>query len=148
MKSFKKEIKKRILWISLFAITGGLVIISALIINMNGSIKTDSILPTEALIGFFAGIEFTAVIRILKYRKALSNNESLESLHIKERDERSRIITFKSCKSCIYLALTFLGLAGIITSFINWTVFLTIGTILIILLALYVILTLYYSRKF
>lgn len=148
MKSFEKEIKKRKLLVALFAILGGLVIITALIIKLSGNTAADSILSTEILIGLFAGMEFTAVYRFLKYRKALSGHESLEALHIKETDERNRIISLKTCKSCIYLAFGFLGFAGIITSFLNRTVYLTIGAILIVLVILYGALTLYYSRKF
>ncbi len=147
MKSFEKEIKKRKLGIFLFAILGGLIIIIALSIKLSGSAKADSILSTEMLIGFFAGLEFTTIYRYLKYRKALSSQESLEAFHIKETDERNQIISLKTCKSCIYLAFGFLGFAGIITSFLNRTVFLTIGAILIVLVLLYVALTLYYSRK-
>jgi len=64
MKSFKKEIKKRILWITLFAILGGLAVIIAFVIklNLNGGIDIDSGLPVEVLIGFFAGMESTAFI--------------------------------------------------------------------------------------
>lgn len=147
MKSFETEIKKRMQGIALFAILGGLVIIIALITKLSGNNETDSILSTEMLIGFFVGMEFTTVYRYLKYRKAVSNHESLEAFHIKETDERNRIISLKTCKSCIYLAFGFLGFAGIITSFLNRTVFLTIGAILIVLVLLYGALTLYYSRK-
>jgi len=150
MKSFKKEIKKRILWITLFAILGGLAVIIAFVIklNLNGGIDMDSGLPVEVLIGFFAGMESTAIYRIIRYRKVLHQDETLEALHIKETDERNRIIALKTCKSCIYLAFILLGFAGIITAFFNRTIFLTIGTVLIVLLTLYAALTLYYSRKF
>ena len=150
MKSFKKEIKKRILWIALLAILGGLAIIISFAIKLylNGGIEVDRGLPLEVLIGFFVGLEFTAIYRIIKYRKTLHQEETIEELHIKETDERNRIIALKTCKSCIYLAFILLGFAGIITAFFSRTVSLTIGIILIVLLGLYGALMLYYSRKF
>jgi hypothetical protein len=72
---------------------GGLVIITALIIKLVGDIETDTGLTVEMLIGSFVGMEITAIFRILQYRKALGDQESLEELHIKESDERNRIIT-------------------------------------------------------
>lgn len=150
MKSFEKEIRKRILRIALLAILGGLaVIISfAIKLNLNGGIEADRGLPLEILIGFFVGLEFTAIYRIVKYRKALHQDKTIEALHIKETDERNRIIALKTCKSCIYLAFILLGFATIITAFFSRTIFLTIGVILIGLLGLYGGLKLYYSQKF
>ncbi|MGL5437914.1 MAG: hypothetical protein ACRDBO_21475 [Lachnospiraceae bacterium] len=150
MKSFEKDIKKRIIWITLFAVLGGLAVIIAFVIklNLSGGIEADSGLPVVVLIGFFAGMEFTSIYRIIRYRKALNQDKTLEALHIKETDERNRMISLKTCKSCIYLAFILLGFAGIITAFFNRTVFLTIGIVLIVLLALYAALALYYSRRF
>ena len=147
MKSFEKIVRKRVLLVTLYAVLGGLVVITALIIKLVGNIETDTGLTVEMLIGLFVGMEITAIFRILQYRKALGDQESLEELHIKESDERNRIITLKTCRSSIYLALTLLGVAGLIASFFSRTVTLTIGIVLIALVVLYFLLFLYYSRK-
>lgn len=150
MKSFEKEIKRRILLIALAAILGGLAIIITFVVHLNLSgiaTETDSGLSMEILVGFFIGLELTATYRIIRYWKALTNNDSLEELEIKETDERNRIIALRACRLCIHTTFLFLGIAGIISAIFNRIVFLTISSTLIIILLLYIALMFYYSRK-
>jgi predicted lysophospholipase L1 biosynthesis ABC-type transport system permease subunit len=146
MKSFEKEIKKRILWVALFAALCGLAVVTAFVLKL--CVGADSGLPAETLIGFFAGAEVVAAYRIIKYRRALRSGERLEALQIEESDERNRAVALKTCGACIRLTFALLGLAGIVAAFFSRTVFLTIGAVLIALLVLYCVLKAYYSRKF
>lgn len=148
MKSFEKEIKKRILVLILYAVVFSSIIVIAFIIKLLGYIEADKGLSAANLAGFLVGMGVIVIYRIRIYINTLKSKEALEALHIKELDERNQIIAMKTCKSCIYLGLELLGIAGIITSFINQTIFLTIGVILIIFLILYGVLRLYYSKKY
>lgn len=145
MKSFEKELRKRILILIVYGTISGLILITAFIISLYGN--SEFYLSPENLIGFLIAIGIVILFRIRIYKNALKSSETLETLYVKEIDERNRLISMKTCKSCIYLALGLLGFSGIIASFINQTVFLTIGTILILFLVLYGILLLYYSKK-
>lgn len=148
MKSFESVIKKRIQRIAVFSLLGCSAIIIAILLKLNKtiSLQTDG-LSFEILIGFLIGILIPSILRIQIYRKALKNKDSLEILHIKENDERNRIIALKTSRSCIYIAFVLLGFAGIAASFFNRTIFLTIGTILIALLILYGVLALFFTYR-
>lgn len=150
MKSFEKEIKKRVLIQTIKAIIIGVfvIVMSIIKVRLHGAIESVSNVDRYILIGMFCGGEVSAISMILKYRKALKTPETLEELHIREKDERNRIITLKTCQSTVNLICALLGIAGVIASFFNYTVLLTIGVILIVILALSIILKLYYLRKY
>jgi hypothetical protein len=148
MKSFEKAIKRRLMWAASAAMIFGIAAAAALILKITGILGIDSVLSTEILTGFLVGMAVVSGYRINKYRKALKDRNALEELHIKETDERSRVIALKTCKTTVYAAFMLLGIAGIIMSFINLTAFLTIGVTLIVLLVLCGVFALSYSRKY
>lgn len=150
MKSFEKEIQKRVLIQTIKAIAIGVLVIITLIIKarLHGSIESVSNVDRYILMGLFFGGEVSSIRAILKYRKTLKTAEALEELYIKEKDERNKIITLKTCRSTVNLMCILLSFAGVIASFISYTVLLTIGVILIVLLGLYGVLALYYARKY
>ena len=148
MKAFEKDIKKRMQLSTMVAVLGGLVIIAYFVIQLglDESVRLLNVSPS-VMVGFLCGVEFTAIYRILSYKKALASPEELEALHIREHDERNRMIAWKTCRSCIFIALVLLGLAGIIASFINTVVFWTIGAVIIGILIVYCLTLLYYRKK-
>lgn len=150
MKSFEKEINKRVFIQTIKAITICMIVIITFIIKvrLHGGIKYVSNVDRYILIGLFFGGEISSICAILKYRKALKSTEALEKLHIEEKDERSRIIALKTCRTTVNLICVLLAFSGVIASFFDYTVLLTIAVILVVLLGLYSVLTLYYSKKF
>jgi hypothetical protein len=148
MTSFEKTVKRRMMWALSAAMIFGITIVAALILKITGILGVAGVLSTETLTGFLVGVAVVSAYRINKYRKALKDRNALEELHIKETDERSRVIALKSCKATICAAFALLGIAGIVMSFIDPTVFLTIGIILIVLLVLCGVFALFYSRKY
>ncbi len=148
MKSFREQLKRRILWIVLTAVLIGTVFITVLVLKLSGIAGVDSPFSVESLLGILAGLTVVAVYRIRRYLTAMKTPEALKSLHIKESDERSLTISQKTGRSTLIAALTLLGIAGLILSCINQTAFYTIGAVLIALLILYLGFSLYYSRKY
>ena len=148
MKAFENEIRKRMILSAMAAVIGGLVIIAyfAVQFSLEESGRLLNVSPS-AMTGLLCGVEFTAIYRILRYKKALADREALEALHIREHDERNRMVAWKTCRSCIYIVLTLLGIAGIIASFLNTVVFWTIGAVLIGILIIYGLTLLYYCKK-
>ena len=150
MKSFEKEIAQRVRIQTLKAIVVAVFVTITFVlkVRLHGNIESVDDMDLFILIGLFMGGEVSSIRAILKYRKVLKNSEALEELHIRETDERNRIITLKTCRSTMNLTCILLSFAGIVASFFSLTVLLTIGVILIVLLGIYGVLALYYSRKF
>ncbi len=149
MKSFRQTVTDRIRIQIIKAIAVGCFVTIAFIVKVQwqGNIEAISDVDKIIIIGLFFGGEASAVRAILKYRKALKTPEALDALHIKETDERNRIIILKTCRSTMNLTITLLAFAGVIASFFSHTLLMTIGIILISILVLYAALAAYYSRK-
>lgn len=150
MISFEKELKKRVLVQIIKAITIGVLVMIACIIKvrLHGNIESVSAMDRGILFGMFFGAEVSSIKAIQKYRKALKTPEILEELHIKEVDERNRVITLRTCKTFMYMSITLLSVAGMITAFFSQVIFMTISIILVALLVLYGVLAMYYSGKY
>lgn len=149
MRSFEQELRRRILVRTLYAICIGLIVIVTFVLKgfVLGTIQSLDGWDVGILAGLFLGAEISACLRIAQLRKALKNPALLEAFHIKEKDERNRMLVLKTSRSCVGMTILLLSLGGIVASFFSRTVFLTIGIILIGVLVLYVLLGVYYSRK-
>ena len=77
---------------TMVAVLGGLVIIAYFVIQLglDESVRLLECVSPSVMVGFLCGVEFTAIYRILSYKKALASPEELEALHIREHDERNR----------------------------------------------------------
>ncbi|MFC6650417.1 hypothetical protein [Paenibacillus rhizoplanae] len=150
MKSFEKELRRRIVINSFYAAGMGITVIVAFILKafVWGRLDTLDSWDIGILAGLLFGSWITAALRIARLRKALKDPETLEALHIAAQDERNRMIALKTGRAAIRLFLLLLALSAVVASLINQTVFLTIAVTLITLLCLYFLLSAYYSRKF
>lgn len=149
MTSFEKEIQKRLkitIWGSVLAIAA---VTLAFIIRLNiGDYSPEASNDhLFVMLGIFAGIVVTALIKITRLHNALKNKGKLEELYIWETDERNRIIILKTCRACITITLTFLGIGAIIASMYNEIVFFTLGIVLIFVLILYLALKVYFTNR-
>ncbi|MFD2409665.1 hypothetical protein [Paenibacillus rhizoplanae] len=149
MKSFEKELRRRIVINSFYAAGMGITVIVAFILKafVWGRLDTLDSWDIGILAGLLFGSWITAALRIARLRKALKDPETLEALHIAAQDERNRMIALKTGRAAIRLFLLLLALSAVVASLINQTVFLTIAVTLITLLCLYFLLSAYYSRK-
>ncbi len=148
MKSFRELLKRRIVWIVVVVALLSAAFITTLVLKLSGVAGTSSPLSVEAVLGILIGMVAVAFYRIRTYLTALKTPEALTSLHIKETDERALAISLKTARSTLYTALSLLGIAGLVTSFIDQTAFYTIGAALIVLVILYLVFLLYYSRRY
>lgn len=148
MTSFEKKIRKRIRLITWYGVLSVAVIGIAFFIRMN---MTGYVLDTQdnklfIFLGAFWGIVITSVTRIMRFRKALKNRDTLEELHIKETDERNCAITLKTCRTCVTATIILLAVGAIVASMFHTVVFLTLGYTLIVVLLLYLGLNIYFSK--
>ncbi|MEK3715638.1 hypothetical protein [Paenibacillus sp. FSL R7-0333] len=149
MKSFEKELRRRIVINSFYAAGMGITVIVAFILKafVWGRLDTLDSWDIGILAGLLFGSWITAALRIARLRKVLKDPELLEALHIAAQDERNRMIALKTGRAAIRLFLLLLSLSAVVASLINQTVFLTIAVTLVTLLLLYLLLSAYYSRK-
>ncbi|MEK4006225.1 hypothetical protein [Paenibacillus sp. FSL H3-0333] len=149
MKSFEKELRRRIVINSFYAAGMGITVIVAFILKafVWGRLDTLDSWDIGILAGLLFGSWITAALRIARLREVLKDPELLEALHIAAQDERNRMIALKTGRAAIRLFLLLLSLSAVVASLINHTVFLTIAVTLVTLLLLYLLLSAYYSRK-
>lgn len=149
MTSFEQELRRRIRILTLYAVCMGIIVIVAFVLQafVYGSIDTLDSWNIGILAGLLLGAVVFAFIRIVRLRRALRIPEVMEALHIAEKDERNRMIALRTARAGMTLTILLLSLAAVAASFMNRTVFLTIAIILATLLALYLVLAAYYSRK-
>ncbi|MDS0524855.1 hypothetical protein NNC19_04125 [Clostridium sp. SHJSY1] len=98
-------------------------------------------------VGLFVGIELVAIFHIVKFIRALKNEEELKKLYIKENDERDKFINDKICNKGYNFLLILLGIAAIISGFFNPTVFFTLVLVLVFSAIILISLKLYYNKK-
>lgn len=150
MKSFKKELQTRLKII--ICINSVVIAFVGFAILVYPNVSEISVAFSDAhsltiTISMFAAMLVTTVGRIARLYRAIKNEDTLEEQYIKETDERGRIIVLKSSRACINIMVTLLG-AGIIISFLyNKTVFYTLGSVLLLMLILYIALRKYFSNK-
>ncbi|WP_340024026.1 hypothetical protein MHI24_02690 [Paenibacillus sp. FSL K6-1096] len=149
MTSFEQELRRRIRIMTLYAVGIGMTIIAAFVLKMFEVGSTGSLdsWDTGILAGLLLGTGITVSLRIARLRRALRSSEVLEALHIAEKDERNRMIVLRTAKASMTLTILLLSLSAVAASLISKVVFLTIFIILAALLALYLVLAVYYSRK-
>ncbi len=148
MKSFEKTVRRRLLYVVSFGAVFGAAIVAAFVLKLTGAAGIGSLLSVELLAGLLAGTAAVSFYRVKKYRKVLKDPEALEELHIRETDERNRVVGLKACRATLNAALALLGFAGIVLSFINQAAYYAVVAVLVVLLALYGAFSLYYARKY
>jgi len=143
MKSFEAELRKRMRSRIIFAVCVGVVFIAAFIVK---GVPADD-WETSVLLGLLIGAELSAARYVAKCRRALKNPEVLEQQHIRETDERNRVIILRTCRAAIRQTLNVLWLAAVVAVFFNRTVYWTLIAVIALVVGLYYALFAYYLRK-
>jgi len=124
---FRSKLKKRLMWAGVYNL---FVVLIILVNRYLGNKYSFSDMASGFTTGFFIGIELLVVIGMLKIQSALKDDAKLRVLYIKEHDERTIAIENKIGGLGINLIIAGLGLATVITIYIDQTVFFTIlGTL-------------------
>lgn len=120
---FKAKLKKRLMWAGIY----NLFVVLIIFVNRYvGNQYSISDMASGFTTGFFIGIQFLVIIGMFKIQSALKDEAKLKMLYIKEHDERTLVINEKIGGLGINLIIAGLGLATVITIYIDQTVFLTI----------------------
>ncbi len=120
---FRSKLKKRLMWAGVYNL---FVVLIILVNRYLGNKFSFSDMASGFTTGFFIGIELLVVIGMLKIQSALKDDAKLRALYIKEHDERTIAIENKIGGLGINLIIAGLGLATVITIYIDQTIFFTI----------------------
>ncbi len=87
-------------------------------------------------------------IKIANYIRILTNVDYAENELLKKNDERNRFIKLKTDSMTIKIAIYALGIAMIVTAFINRWIFYTLLFVLLTYIVAYAFVKLYYWKKY
>lgn len=142
MENYRNKLKKKIiLSIALWVVIIG-VFIAVNIFAEHGSDCTSSL-----NIGFISGLTAVMFFNILKIRKALKNGKILKQMYVQENDERNIYVMMTASKMALTAAIIISAIAGVITSYFNKTVCITLYTVTTAIAIIYLCTTAYANKK-
>ncbi len=98
--------------------------------------------------GIFVLLEGYIGLKIAKYAKILTSVDYASSEIIRKNDERNKFIKLKTESFTIKILIYLMGIALIVTAFINRYVFYTLLGVLLVNLVVYFIVKFYYCKKY
>ncbi|MCI5583558.1 MAG: hypothetical protein MR357_07575 [Anaeroplasma sp.] len=147
LEKLRKTTKIKLIIMSLSTL---LPIIILLTMDLIPNINQNSALPDLIIFryGILALLEGYIGVKIYIYIRILANNDFAEAEVIKRNDERNKYIKMKSYAMTIKVSLYLLGIALIVTAFINRMIFYTLLGVLLAGLIVYFIELIYYANKY
>ena len=147
LEKLRKTTKIKLIIMSLSTL---LPIIILLTMDLIPNINQNSALPNLIIFryGILALLEGYIGVKICIYIRILANNDFAEAEVIKRNDERNKYIKMKSYAMTIKVSLYLLGIALIVTAFINRMIFYTLLGVLLAGLIVYFIELIYYANKY
>jgi len=140
MEKFKQKIKKRLIFSGVYCA----VILIMIFITVFGELNS---LATSFALGFGVGIGAVVVIFMWKYLEALKSAERLKALYIEENDERQKHIDAKIGGVGINMSIMSIAIAMLISNYFDKTVFFTLLAVTLFIVAVKLVLKLYYNKK-
>ena len=144
MEQYRKKLKLRIILFCLVL----LLFVGILLYNQFGSSSAlkDS-LSFSFQCGFSAAGSLVLAYMLVRYRRALSDEQKLKTLYNQENDERMKAIRAKAgVPMTVILSIIFV-LAGIVIGYFNETVFVVLICVAIFQLFVSAAVKLYYMKK-
>jgi len=142
MENYRNKLKKKIiLSIALWVVTIGIFIAVNLFVK-HGSDYTSSL-----NIGFISGLTSVMVFNIIKIRKALKDEKLLKQMYVQENDERNLYVMMTASKMALTATIIISAMAGVIASYFNKTVCITLYTVTTAIAIIYLCITAYANKK-
>ena len=98
-------------------------------------------------IGFISGLTAVMFFNILKIRKALKNEKILKQMYVQENDERNLYVMMTASKMALTATIIISAMAGVIASYFNKTVCITLYTVTTAIAIIYLCITAYANKK-
>ncbi|MDF2819858.1 MAG: hypothetical protein K0R15_299 [Clostridiales bacterium] len=149
MEKYKKILKKRIIFLTIFVV---FAVLLQIFIFYNGYEVADIESFRDELVGFQTGLLCSMIIlfvfQIVRYIRAMKNDTQLKKLYNCENDERRKDIKQKSGGNVLLFSSVVIIFAGIISGYFNEVVSYTLIACAFFQLNLCALLKLYYSKKY
>lgn len=145
MEQFKRSLKGKIRLMSVVILICVAIVVVSQFVGI-GQIEWEFI--TGFQLGLFIAIEIIFVSKMVKYRRALADEELLKKLYVEETDERRVFIATKTETLSFHVVLSAIGLAAIVAGFFDKTVFFTLLGVLIFVALTKFVMKVYYRHKF
>ncbi len=122
-----------------------LLVVFELIPNIENSAVADLIIIRYGILVLLEGY---IGIKIYNYIKILTSVDYAQAEIIKRNDERNKFIKLKTESMTIKICIYALGIAILVTAFINRWIFYTLISVLLFAIITFVIVKIYYSKKY
>ncbi len=147
MNDFKQALKKRVI-VAVTFFCGFLAVFLFLLWQKNNTADHVAEFINGYQVGGVCGLAVFALMGIVRYGRALRNNDYLKKLYIYETDERNRLIFEKAGSLGMNIVIFSLISAAIIAGFYNEIVALTLIVATIGVGIIRLTLKLYYGRRY
>lgn len=122
MEAYRKKLSKRIT----FTIIYGAVVLTIAVVGVFGNFFQTEPFALGYMSGFCMGLLAVMIFLLVKYRRALQDDERLRKLYVQETDERNSFIEAKTGGMATNAIMFGLALASVVAGFIDQTVFETL----------------------
>ena len=147
MENFKKTLKKRFIAYTTLSVLMLTVNVVLIILNAFEILK-----PVATSMGAVYGALMGGFVVLLKYaidaKKALKDEKRFKKLYVANTDERMLFIEKSTSNLTTNIFLVILGIAAIIFTYINETIYYTLFYVFIIYLNITFICNIYYNKKY
>ena len=143
---FRKIIKKKNKIMLMLILIGGITILVVGLAVAAGLLDSDSYL-CGLYLGLGTGLIFAGILKILRHRKILQNEELLKKERLKYTDERNRAISSKAMETSLFILLILSYMGMLIGVFYSRIIFYCYWSVIMAFLLLYIICTRYYNHK-
>lgn len=140
MEKFKKKVKQHLIMAGIYCVIVVILNVIAVVLDSDNN-------AVAFALGFSVGIGAVVVFFMVKYLRALKDDEKLKQLYIEETDERRMYIKAKIGGKGMDLTIMFLALSMLISNFFNEVVFFTLFAATMFVVLLKFVLELYYTKK-
>ncbi|MBQ3242619.1 MAG: hypothetical protein IJA99_06685 [Oscillospiraceae bacterium] len=140
MENFKKTLKKRVLFGTIYCLS--IPVLTILLHWIIGSTRAAGFTS-----GFASGLAGVALYYVIQSARALKDEEKARAIYIKENDEREQIIGYCTAKATYLTMLVLLSIAMLVTAYIDYNITLILAAVTLIIAVCSAIWRAYYNKK-
>lgn len=141
MEALRKKLKTKIV---IYWILAALLLIALIVLQV---LECKDILKGETNIGFFVGGITVLIMNILTMRKAVKDDTAMKQWYVRNTDERTIAVQQKAGNFTSLFTLFVLGISTITASYINNTVYWTLGAAMGVYIVIYLGSLVYFNKK-
>lgn len=141
MENCRKKLKIKIV---IYWILAALLLIALIVLQV---LECKDILKGETNIGFFVGGITVLIMNILTMRKAVKDDTAMKQWYVRNTDERTIAVQQKAGNFTSLFTLFVLGISTIAASYINTTVYWTLGAAMGVYIVIYLGSLVYFNKK-